>query len=133
MITSTSGSSGYYLGGLVTYANEAKIDLAGVDPALIETHGAVSETVAEAMAAGTRERFGADWAVSTTGIAGPTGATGEKPVGLVCMAVAGPDGSETYKRIHHGDRNMVRRRASLTALNRLRLAMIARARRRGGQ
>ena len=123
MITAVSGSSGYYLGGLVTYANEAKIDLAGVDPALIEAHGAVSEPVAEAMAIGARDRFGADWAVSTTGIAGPTGGAAEKPVGLVCMAVAGPDGCETHKRIHHGDRDMVRRRASLTALNRLRLAM----------
>jgi PncC family amidohydrolase len=124
MVTSVSGSSGYYLGGVVTYSNEAKAALLGVDPELIAAHGAVSEPVAGAMAVAARRRFGADWAVSTTGIAGPTGGSAAKPVGLVWSALAGPAGCETWSRIHHGDREMVRTRAALTALNRLRLAML---------
>ena len=76
----------------MAYSNEAKAQLLGVDPALIEAHGAVSEPVAEAMAAGALQRFGADTAVATTGIAGPGGGTQEKPVGTVCFSVMLADG-----------------------------------------
>ncbi len=127
MITAVSGSSRYYLGGAVTYANAAKVDLAGVDAALIERHGAVSEPVAEAMAVGIRRRLGADWGVATTGIAGPTGGTDEKPVGLVVMAVAGPAGCEVHRRSFPGGRDVVRHRAAVAVLGYLRLALIGRA------
>jgi nicotinamide-nucleotide amidase len=86
------GISTYFLGGTVAYANEAKTAQLGVPPELFLRHGAVSPEVAEAMATGARERFGADFAVSTTGIAGPGGATLTKPVGLAYVAVAWPGG-----------------------------------------
>ena len=91
-LTDRPGSSAYVAGGVVAYANEAKTELLGVDPALIEAHGAVSEPVAEAMAAGALHRFGADTAVAITGIAGPGGGTEDKPVGTVCFTVALADG-----------------------------------------
>ncbi len=87
-ITDLAGSSAYFAGGVVAYSNEAKSNLAGVDPALIEHHGAVSAEVAEALADGAMERFGADVGVGITGIAGPGGGTEDKPVGLVCFSVA---------------------------------------------
>ena len=93
LITSVPGSSEYYLGGTVTYANEMKVRFLGVPRTLIETHGAVSSEVAMAMAEGARAHFGSDWAISTTGIAGPGGGTDTKPVGLIYVAVAGPGGS----------------------------------------
>src|SRR6185437_14868678 len=86
-ITDRAGSSAYFLGGGVVYSNEAKIDLAGVDPGLIERCGAVSTEVAEALAEGIAERFDAELGVGITGIAGPDGGTPEKPVGLVCFSV----------------------------------------------
>lgn len=88
--TAMAGASAYFLAGLTTYANEAKINLLGVDSALIARHGAVSEQVARAMAEGARRVTGADYAISTTGIAGPTGGSAEKPVGTVWFAVATP-------------------------------------------
>src|SRR3712207_5268291 len=96
-LTERAGSSAYVLGGLVVYANEAKTALAGVDAGLIERVGAVSTEVAEALAAGARERLGADVGVGITGIAGPGGGTDEKPVGTVCFCVAGPDASLTRR------------------------------------
>ena len=86
-LTDRPGSSDYVMGAVVSYSNEAKTDLLGVDAALIETHGAVSEPVAEAMATGALKRFGVDTAVAVTGIAGPGGGTPEKPVGTVCFTV----------------------------------------------
>ena len=86
-LTDRPGSSEYVMGGVVSYSNDAKAELLGVDPALIEAHGAVSEPVAEAMASGALKRFGADTAVAITGIAGPGGGTPEKPVGTVCFTV----------------------------------------------
>ncbi|WP_281670866.1 competence/damage-inducible protein A [Rikenella microfusus] len=87
-ITALAGASEYYLGGVTSYSNEAKARLLGVSLPDIERFGAVSETVARQMAAGALERFGADYAVSTTGVAGPGGGTPEKPVGTVWMAIA---------------------------------------------
>jgi nicotinamide-nucleotide amidase len=86
-LTDRAGSSAYFLGGGVVYSDAAKIDLAGVDPALIRRVGAVSTEVAEALAAGIAQRFGADLGVGITGIAGPGGGTEDKPVGLVCFSV----------------------------------------------
>lgn len=92
LITDTPGSSRWFRGGLIAYSNMAKTEILGVDAGLIEAHGAVSPEVAEAMARRARERFGADLAVSTTGIAGPTGGTPEKPVGLVYLGLASAGG-----------------------------------------
>ena len=91
-LTERPGSSAYVAGGVVAYANEAKVELLDVDPRLIEAHGAVSEPVAEAMAEGALKRFEADTAVAITGIAGPDGGTEEKPVGTVCWSVRLADG-----------------------------------------
>jgi nicotinamide-nucleotide amidase len=110
-LTNVPGASRVYLAGYVTYANEAKTSAIGVDPALIAQHGAVSEPVARAMAEGARQKSGASFAVSTTGIAGPDGGTPEKPVGTVFIAVAGegvpaivqkhrfPADRETFKQL----------------------------------
>jgi len=87
-ITAVPGSSGWFLGGVVAYANSAKQSLLGVPEAMLIEHGAVSEPVARAMAEGVRERFGADVGISTTGISGPDGGTPEKPVGLVHVGIA---------------------------------------------
>ena len=123
MLTAVSGSSAYYLGGIVSYSNEAKTALLGVEADLIARDGAVSESVAMAMAAGCRERLGSDWGLSVTGIAGPTGATESKQVGLVFIGVAGPGGVKGYRHVLPGDRQTVRLRASLTAMNYVRLAL----------
>ncbi|HEX4010186.1 MAG TPA: competence/damage-inducible protein A [Solirubrobacteraceae bacterium] len=91
-LTDRAGASAYFLGGGVVYSNQAKIDLAGVDPDLIERFGAVSTEVADALAEGIARRIGAEFGVGITGIAGPGGGTAEKPVGLVCFCVWGADG-----------------------------------------
>ena len=91
-ITAISGSSSYFLGGIVAYSNAAKASLLGVSEETLATRGAVSAECAREMAEGARRAFGADLAVATTGIAGPGGATERKPVGLVYIAFAGPDG-----------------------------------------
>jgi nicotinamide-nucleotide amidase len=123
-LTDRPGSSAYVAGGVVAYANEAKIDLLGVDPALIEAHGAVSEEVAEAMVAGALERFGADTAVSVTGIAGPDGGTEEKPVGTVVWSVQLGDGEPLTRRaLLPGDRTDIRERATTVAMHMLRRAL----------
>jgi nicotinamide-nucleotide amidase len=93
-ITGVPGASAYFRGGVVAYANEAKVDQLGVPLELLDEHGAVSEPVALAMARGVRERFGADFGVSTTGIAGPTGGSEEKPVGTVFIGVATAEGAQ---------------------------------------
>lgn len=92
-ITSVPGASGYFLGGVVAYADAAKAALLGVPEAMLRQHGAVSDPVARAMAEGARARFGADLGVATTGISGPGGGTPEKPVGLVHVALAHPGGT----------------------------------------
>ena len=123
MITETPGASEYFLGGVISYSNASKITMLNVPPEVIETYGAVSEQVAEAMACGAREKFGSDFALGVTGIAGPAGGSPEKPVGLVYIALAGADGTEVHRYIFSGDRSVVRRRAALAAINHLRLAL----------
>lgn len=117
-LTEIAGSSAVFDRGFVTYSNEAKMDLLGVNQATLEAHGAVSEETAREMAQGAVARSLADLAVSVTGIAGPTGATPGKPVGLVWFGLA-RRGSAT-KTVHHvfsGDRHMVRQSALRTALS----------------
>ncbi len=116
-VTDVPGSSSAMLGGVVSYANSAKVDLLEVPQAALDAHGAVSEEVARAMAEGARKRFGADFAVSTTGVAGPGGGTAEKPVGLVWFAVAGPRGTSARRsRFPDFGRERIREMAAATAL-----------------
>jgi len=120
-LTDRPGSSDYVAGGVVAYSNAAKAELLGVDPALIEAHGAVSEPVAEAMAAGALQRFGADTAVAITGIAGPGGGTEQKPVGTVCFTVQLADGrSDTRTLRLPGNRSDIRERSTTVAMHLLR-------------
>lgn len=117
-LTDRAGSSAYVAGGVVSYSNEAKAELLGVDPALIALHGAVSEPVAEAMAAGALRRFAADTAVATTGIAGPGGGSDEKPVGTVCFSVMLGDGTTTTRTLLlPGNRSDVRERSTTVAMH----------------
>lgn len=123
-LTDRPGSSDYVTGGVVSYSNQAKMDLLDVDPALLEAHGAVSEPVAEAMAAGALRRFGADTAVATTGIAGPGGGSAEKPVGTVCFSVLLADGRTTTRTLRlPGGRSDVRERSTTVAMHLLRRAL----------
>jgi PncC family amidohydrolase len=115
-ITSVAGSSGYFLGSIVSYSNEAKMGLLGVAPEIIETRGAVSAECARAMAEGARRAFGADVTVATTGIAGPGGATARKPVGLVYTAIADANGVQAQEHHFSGDRTAVVDAAAEAAL-----------------
>ncbi|MEY8016210.1 competence/damage-inducible protein A [Mycobacterium servetii] len=120
-LTDRPGSSDYVMGGVVSYSNEAKAHLLGVEPALIEEHGAVSEPVAEAMARGALDRFGADTAVAITGIAGPGGGTEQKPVGTVCFTVMLDDGQADTRRLRlPGNRSDIRDRSTTVAMHLLR-------------
>jgi PncC family amidohydrolase len=103
-ITSRPGSSGYYLGGVVSYSNDVKASLLGVPTDVLDTHGAVSAQVALAMAAGVRTRLGADIGVGVTGVAGPDGGTADKPVGLVYVAVSDSAGADVRRLHWDGDR-----------------------------
>ena len=121
LLTDIPGASNYLTHGWITYSNSAKATELGVSPDLIERHGAVSEQVARAMATGAREKAGADYAIGITGIAGPTGGTEQKPVGLVYIYVDSGQKSEVECCRFSGDRDSIRRRAAQTALNMLRL------------
>jgi nicotinamide-nucleotide amidase len=120
LLTRTPGSSRYFLGGVVSYANAAKTELLGVPAALIAEHGAVSEPVARAMAEGIRARLSADIGLAFTGIAGPDGGSEQKPVGLVHWAVATATGTEHQQRVFIGDRQSIRRRAVFAGLDTIR-------------
>ena len=123
-ITDLPGASAYMAGSVVAYSNEAKAELLGVDPALIEAHGAVSPEVAEAMALGALERFEADVAVSITGIAGPEGGTEEKPVGYVCFNARLADGTALARDpVIPGGRSDIRERSALVGMHMLRILL----------
>jgi len=119
-LTSVSGSSRYFLGGSVVYSNELKTEFADVPPALISEHGAVSRPVALALAKGIRERTNATFGIGITGVAGPTGGTPEKPVGLVFIAISGENETEALERRFPGDRERIRLWASFMAMDLLR-------------
>ncbi|MFT4037044.1 MAG: CinA family protein [Thermomicrobiales bacterium] len=126
-LTSVAGSSDYVQGGIVSYSNEVKANLLGVSRQTLATRGAVSAECAREMAEGARRIFGTDLAVSTTGIAGPGGATTRKPVGLVYIAVAGPEGVAATEHHFPGDRAAVTLAATQQAL-----ALLLAAIKRGG-
>ena len=105
LLTEVPGSSEYFSGGVVCYANEAKVTVAGVPRETLEAHGAVSAQVAVAMAEGVRARLEADVAVAVTGIAGPGGGSEAKPVGLTYVALADAAGHEVRRHLWHGDRH----------------------------
>lgn len=123
-ITNVAGSSEYFLGGVVAYSNESKINLLGVERELLRNYGAVSEPVAREMALGIRSKFGADIGVSTTGIAGPSGATATKPVGLVYIGLVTPQ--EVFvKKIQFGkDRFFNKQRSAQAALDTVRRTIL---------
>ena len=118
-LTSVAGSSDYFLGGIVAYSNDAKASLLGVAPQTLANPGAVSAQCAREMAEGTRRALGTDFAVATTGIAGPGGATARKPVGLVYIALAAPDGVTVEEFRFGGDRAGVTDAATEAALSML--------------
>ncbi|HEY8637917.1 MAG TPA: competence/damage-inducible protein A [Solirubrobacteraceae bacterium] len=127
-LTNLAGSSAYFPGGLVVYANEAKASLAGVDPALLERVGAVSQEVADALADGARERLGADVGIGVTGIAGPDGGTDDKPVGLVWFSISEASGARLTRRVNlPGGRADVRDRSTAVALHLLRRLLLGEA------
>ena len=125
-LAAVPGASEVFLGGVIAYANSVKQGLLGVPAALLEAHGAVSDPVAQAMAEGARRATGADWALAITGVAGPGGGSDEKPVGLVHLAVAGPDGcsSEGVRFGTSRGRAWIQTLAAGEALNRLRLRLL---------
>jgi nicotinamide-nucleotide amidase len=122
-ITATPGASRYFLGGVTAYANRAKETLLGVSATTIDRHGAVSAEVAEEMAAGARERFGSDLAVSSTGIAGPDGGSAQKPVGLVYLGLATAEGTQSTRHQIGGSREEIVVRSSALALDLVRRHM----------
>jgi nicotinamide-nucleotide amidase len=124
-LTERGGSSAWMLGGVVAYSNSAKVSLAGVDASLIERFGAVSVEVAEALADGARERFGASVGVGITGIAGPDGGTDAKPVGTVCFSVVGPSTERTTRSLRlPGSRSDVRERSTTVAMHLIRRSLL---------
>jgi len=124
LLTSIAGSSAYFKGSIVSYSNEVKIEQLSVDNNNIESFGAVSKEVVEQMAKGAREKLHTDYAISTSGIAGPDGGTEEKPVGTVWIAIAAKDGvkSKLFQFGEHRGRNI--RRTALMAMNMLRLEIL---------
>lgn len=123
-ITSLSGSSRYFLGGAVAYSNELKTQFANVPKAMIKQHGAVSREVAKALAEGIRQRCLSSYGVGITGVAGPTGGTEQKPVGLVYVALAGEEGTQVVERNFSGDRKRIRWFAAEQALEMIRRALL---------
>jgi nicotinamide-nucleotide amidase len=125
-VTERPGASAYFNGGVVSYSNDSKASQLGVDPDLIERHGAVSPEVADAMAAGALERFEADTAIAITGVAGPGGGTDAKPVGYVCWSVQRSDGERAALARDFrlpGDRGDIRDRSTTVGMHLLRALM----------
>ncbi len=123
-ITSLSGSSRYFLGGAIVYSNPLKTQFANVPKALIDKHGAVSREVAAALAEGIRKRCVSSYGIGVTGVAGPTGGTEQKPVGLVYVALAGDEGTQVVEKNFPGDRKRIRWFASQQALEMVRRALL---------
>ena len=123
-ITDVPGSSAYFMGGVVAYSDASKVAQLGVNPATLETHGAVSKATARELAEGVRGAFDATWGVATTGIAGPAGGSDEKPVGLVYLAVAGPGGTVAKEARLVADRLPHKSATAQGALNLLRLELL---------
>jgi len=123
-ITALPGASKIFLGGVVSYDNSVKIGLLGVPEGVIEKFGAVSEEAALAMAMGIREETKSDYAISITGIAGPTGGSQDKPVGTVWIAITDDSGSQAFHYQFGGDRQLIRERASIAALELLRKKLL---------
>ena len=119
VLTDIPGASKVFLGSAVTYSNEAKIDILGVDPDIINDHGAVSSHCAEKMAEGAKRIFRAEIALSVTGIAGPDGGSAEKPVGTVWFGISSNDATYTFKKQFSGERALIRNSAVKTALEAL--------------
>ena len=119
LITDIPGASEYFTQGWITYSNKAKTELLGVPKKLIEKHGAVSEQVASAMATGARQKAKSDFAIAITGIAGPSGGTKQKPVGLVYISLCDGNVCTTKKYLFSYTRDLIRTRAAFTALNML--------------
>ncbi len=115
-VTGKSGCSAYFLGGIIAYSNRIKIEQLNVTQESLDLYGAVSDVVARQMADGVRKKFGADIAVSVTGIAGPGGGTAEKPVGTVFIAVAKSDDIRVERFIFFGNRREIQRQTAATAL-----------------
>jgi nicotinamide-nucleotide amidase len=123
LLTSVAGSSTYFRGGVISYDNQVKVDLLGVEPSALDQYGAVSDTVAQQMAVGVRSRLNTTWGLSITGIAGPGGGSAEKPIGLVYIGLAGSDGfveSIPYRFGDYHGRDWIRWLSSCYALDRLR-------------
>ncbi|OGV67849.1 MAG: hypothetical protein A2498_02365 [Lentisphaerae bacterium RIFOXYC12_FULL_60_16] len=118
-LTAVAGSSAYFCGGVIAYANDVKRDLLGVSAALLARAGAVSEPVARAMVRGACRRLGSDWAVSITGVAGPGGGSPGKPVGTVWIAIGGTRGGIARRFRFRGSRSGIRRSAVDAALRML--------------
>lgn len=124
MFSDIPGSSEYFLGGVICYSNRVKVELLGVEQQTLAEHGAVSEAVARQMAAGVRSRCGADVGISVTGIAGPSGGSQEKPVGLVFLGLAGLAGTEVKRLQFPGNREIIRLRTARSALDLLRRRLL---------
>jgi nicotinamide-nucleotide amidase len=124
LITTVPGSSAYFSGSVVAYANEIKIRELGVDPKILLEHGAVSEQVVLQMASGVRDRFKTDLALAVSGIAGPDGGTPEKPVGTVWIAVTTPSGTQAKKFFFRDERRRTIHRTAIAAMNMLRLTLL---------
>ena len=119
MLTAVPGASASYMGSVVAYDNRVKREVLGVPESALQMHGAVSEAVVRAMAEGVRQKLGTTWGVSTSGVAGPSGGTEDKPVGMVWMAVAGPHGSMAWVHRFGSQRARIVQRASRRILTHL--------------
>lgn len=128
MITSVAGSSAYFNRGMITYSNQAKVELLGVSVATIESFGAVSAECAREMAAGARNLSGCDVSIAVTGMAGPGGGTAEKPVGTIFVAIQTPEGELVEKLSMTGDRSAIQERTAKTAINLTRLLVMGKER-----
>jgi len=123
-LTAIAGASDYFMGSVVSYSNAVKVSVLGVSPDTLASVGAVSRQTAEQMAEGIRRLCGTDYSIATTGIAGPSGGSDEKPVGTVWIAIASPDGVFSKKMMYGRLRAQNIERASVTAINMLRLMLL---------